>query len=135
MFCVVLLVVLCSGCGQEAETVEQAVAEPEPQLVEQAQPEEYVEVDPSELAFMIEDFYYDGVVGPDGMEPIGGEVGRFTCEGQVLELTSPEFVDGFIETKEYGRIKVRFTTQLGGGSFAVWLTPTQKQALLALRKS
>ncbi len=132
IFCLILLLVVLSGCSAKEEATEAAgtMAEATPA---ETTIEEYVEVDPSELAFSMEDFYYEGMVTSEGMEPTGGEVGKFLCEGQALELASNEFIDGFIVTKEYGKVKILFTTHISGSSFSVWLTPTQKKAMLSLK--
>lgn len=135
--CLILVLVAAAGCGA-GETTTDDPAVPAAESVKapppaEAVPEVYEVVDPAELAFSIEDFYYDGVVTEEGMQPTGGEVGTFTCEGQVLELETPEFVDGFIVTKDYGKIKILFTTSLSGGSFSVSLKPSQKEALTALK--
>lgn len=70
----------------------------------------------------------------DGIKPVGGKVGTFSCEGQKLELTSEKFEDGFILTKDYGKIKIRFTTTMLGTVLNVFVTPAQKGRLAALRK-
>jgi hypothetical protein len=97
--------------------------------------EEYEEVNPSELSFVLRDYNYEGVVAAGGgVEPIGGHIGQFLCEGQPLELASDKFEDGFIITKHYGKVKVIFSASLMGESFSVYLTSKQKEALIALKK-
>lgn len=93
--------------------------------------EEYERVEPSDLSFAINDFHYDALVDSSGYAtPIGGKVGEFLCEGQKLELNSEEFENGFIVTKDYGKIKIRFDSSLTGSpSFLLWLTPKHKVAL------
>lgn len=97
--------------------------------------EKYELVSPSELTFGVEDFYYDGIVESGGMmKPTGGEIGKFTCEGRMLVLESNRFQDGFILTRDYDKIKIRFSSSLfGGTSFSIWLTPKQKTALMELK--
>ena len=143
--CLILLLVLLPGCGKREEKTRPTAQETQdsrtiaetpqtaPKQPAAGQSEDYVEVDPSELAFSIRDFYCDGVVSSEGTKPIGGEVGEVTCEGKALELVSKQFDDGFIVTKEYGKIKVCFSSSLSGESFSVWLTPPQREALLSLK--
>ena len=83
----------------------------------------------------IANFTYDGVMdGPRMVKPISGRVGLFMCENQKIELASPNFEDGFILTKDYGKVKVRFGMSLSGTTFSIWMTPEQKKALLKLRR-
>jgi len=94
----------------------------------------YQLVDPSELMFSIRDFYYEGVSTDEGTKPTGGEVGKLICEGHEIELQSPEFEGGFIVTKNYGKIKIRFGSSVSGAtSFAIWLTPEQKSKFKELK--
>jgi hypothetical protein len=120
--------------GGETEAGEQAPAEAtaaveNPSPAEEQQEEAYEFVPPKELAFEVQDFYYNGAVAADGVKPNGGEVGKLLCAGKAVELASPEFEDGYIVTKDFGKIKVRFSSSLTSEGFAVFLTPTQKGAL------
>jgi hypothetical protein len=116
------------GSRAIAETTQTA-----PNELAAGQSEDYVKVDLSELAFSFRCFGHQVVPAPEGAKPIGGEVEEFTCEGRTLELASKHFEDGFIVTKEYGKIKVRFSFSPQGESFSLWLTPTQRKALLSLK--
>ena len=94
----------------------------------------YEPIDPSELAFELRGYYMRGIVGSDGTVPSGG-FDEFLCEGQTLELESNEFQDGFILTKDYGKIKIRFSNSIHGDGFSIWLTAKQKAALKKALKS
>jgi len=94
--------------------------------------EKYEQVDPMELSFSIKDFSHRSVIDEDGGKPIGGNIGELTCSGKKIELISHEFEDGYILTKKYGKIKIRFSTSLTGEGFSLWITPSQKQALKEL---
>jgi hypothetical protein len=67
----------------------------------------------------------------------GGEVSRFSCAGQQIEVASRRLEasgdDVFVATKKYGKIKVVF-----GGTFSqaaeFWVTPEQNAALKALKR-
>jgi len=103
--------------------------ESSPPPAEQAAEEEYELVQPDELALEIREFYYDGVVASDGVKPTEGEIGQLLCGVKPIELSQSEFVDGHIVTKDFGRIRVRFSSSLTSGGFAVFLKPSQKSAL------
>ena len=90
---------------------------------------------PHDVRCGITNFTYDGVLeGSRMVKPISGKVGLFLCENQKIELASPNFEDGFILTRDYGKIKVRFGMSLSGTLFTLWMTPEQKEALLKLRQ-
>jgi hypothetical protein len=93
--------------------------------------DKYEPADPSELSFSIKDMNYR--TGPDGETPTSGNVGHFICEGHELQLAKQEFEDGFIVTKDYGKIKIRFSRSLFSSGFSVWLTAKQKEALKPLK--
>jgi hypothetical protein len=123
--------------GEEAQADEHELLDPaapsqeesSPPPAEQTAEEEYELVPPGELAFEIREFYYDGVVASDGVKPTGGEIGQLLCGVKPIELSQSEFVDGHIVTKDFGRIRVRFSSSLTSGGFAVFLKPSQKSAL------
>ncbi len=95
----------------------------------------YQMLGPRDVRCGITNFTYDGVLeGSRMVKPISGKVGLFLCENQKIELASPNFEDGFILTRDYGKIKVRFGMSLSGTLFTLWMTPEQKEALIKLRK-
>ena len=100
------------------------------------QEEQYQEVDPKELSFTIKDYHHRCVLDEDGGKPIEGEIGTLICDGKSVELLSNKFEDGYIITKEFGKIKIRFSASLMRTGFSIWLTPSQKNALkeFTLRK-
>jgi len=93
--------------------------------------EDYNFVAPSELAFTLKDFHYDAAVGEGGTaKPIGGKIGTLLCNDKVIDLENNEFENGFITTKEYGKIKILFSSSLTETGMAIYLTNIQKKALL-----
>lgn len=95
----------------------------------------YQPMGPRDVRCGITNFSYDGVMeGPRMVKPMSGKVGLFLCENQKIELASPNFEDGFILTRDYGKIKVRFGMSLSGTLFTLWMTPEQKGALMKLRQ-
>lgn len=70
----------------------------------------------------------------EGIKPNGGTVGTFSCGGNKIELASDKFENGFIVTKEYGKIKIRFTEGMAGTLLSVFLTAEQKGQLLGRPK-
>jgi hypothetical protein len=104
-------------------------------LISCASENTYKKVSPSDLDFRLKASGYSGIVDPDGVKPTGGTIVEFFCEGHVLELESNQFEGGFVSTKDYGKIKIRFPSSLtSGGSFTVWLTGKQKKALKELKQ-
>ncbi len=90
---------------------------------------------PRDVRCGITNFSYDGVMdGPRMVKPMSGKVGLFLCENKKIELASPNFEDGFIITRDYGKVKVRFGMSLSGTLFTLWMTPGQKAALIKLRQ-
>ncbi len=95
----------------------------------------YQMLGPYDVSCGITNFSYDGVLENSRMvKPVSGKVGLFLCEDQKIELASPNFEDGFILTRDYGKIKVRFGMSLSGTTFTLWMTPEQKKALMKLRQ-
>lgn len=94
-----------------------------------ARADDYKLIDQEEINCEIRDFYYNGVVASDGVKPIGGEIGEFSCNGKVLQLTMKKFDDGFVVTKDYGKIMIRFDSSLYGTTFAVLMTDMQRDAI------
>ena len=97
-----------------------------------AQSEDYEAVDPSELRF--------GIVGFSGVTEIGeggvrimkeGTFEKLLFEGKEMGVVTTEIKDGFIETNDYGNIKISVA---GFGGFTLYLTPSQKTKLLQLKE-
>jgi len=93
----------------------------------------YELVEPQVLRFSLKGHKYESETTEEGIKPTGGTVGAFSCEGQKIELASDKFEDGFIVTKYYGKIKIRFSQGMMGTFPNIFLTPGQKGALAALR--
>ena len=93
--------------------------------------DDYKSVDPAVLSFELKGYYSRSVVGEGGIpKTVGGQVEELICEGKKIELVSNKFAEGFLETKEYGKIKIQFSTSLTSSGFSVWLTEKQKEALI-----
>jgi hypothetical protein len=130
------LAAFCPAGEEKKETPPPAVpaAAPATPAAPAAAEGAYELVDTATLQFRIRGQSYDGSTrDDDGVKPSGGKVGDLSCEGQKIELTSDKFEDGFIATKQYGKIKVRFTPTMLGEVLNVFVTPAQKQMLLRLK--
>jgi len=93
--------------------------------------DEYQPIDPTELSFELKGYYSRSFVGEDGIpKTVGGKVEQLICEGKTIELVSNEFDGEFLETKQYGKIKIQFSSSLTSSGFIVWLTPKQKEVIL-----
>lgn len=60
------------------------------------------------------------VVAPGVTKPTSGTVTAFECNGKAVELTSDTITDGYIETKDFGKIGIRFASQvqtIGAGEY------------------
>jgi len=126
---------LCALALRGAEDKGGTAPAPPDKKGEAAKPaaDEYQLVEPQVLKFSLKGHKYDSERTEEGIKPTGGTVGTFFCEGQKLELASDKFEDGFIVTKDYGKIKVRFTQGMMGAFMSVFLTPGQKGVLAALK--
>lgn len=100
--------------------------------------ESYKPVHYTEIACAFKDFYYEGTVGEGGsVLPTGGGIGEFRCalggsldRAKPIELAAKEFREGFIETKSFGKIKVRFRSSLtGDDQYIIFMTDRQKAGL------
>lgn len=61
----------------------------------------------------------------------GGPVDSFSFWGQKIELTSNMITDGFLSTKDYGKIMVKANPN---GSMHIELTPSQQKNIKQLKK-
>ena len=60
------------------------------------------------------------MVAPGVTKPTSGTVTAFECNGKDVELTSDTITDGYIETKDFGKIGIRFASQVqtvGAGEY------------------
>ena len=136
---VVMCLSLLAGCTKkkDAETTgsqDMKTADNETKIAESQN--DYRPVDPNELSFELKGFYSRSVVGEGGVpKTVGGEVEELICEGKTIGLVSNEFDGEFLETKEYGKIKIQFSNSLMSSGFSVWLTPKQKESLIKAIKN
>jgi hypothetical protein len=91
---------------------------------------EYRPVDPAELSFELKGVYTRSAIKNGIAQTVGGAVEELICEGKKVELVRNEFDGEFLETKQYGKIKIQFSSSLTSSGFSVWLTPQQKEALI-----
>ena len=59
-----------------------------------------------------------------------GSIKSFSCWGHEIELVSDQFEDGFICTKQYGKIKIKPNPDF---TFRMEMKPSQKAALMKLK--
>ena len=60
------------------------------------------------------------VVSPGVTKPTSGTVTALECNGKDVELTSDTITDGYIETKDFGKVGIRFASQVqtvGAGEY------------------
>lgn len=100
--------------------------------------EKYKPVHPNEIACALKDYNYDGIVAGGGaVKPIGGHIGEFHCGlgfdagSKRIELAANEFKEGGVATKEFGVIKVRFSSSLTSGGYMLMMTDVQKEKIKA----
>ena len=130
------------ACSQQTETGMESQATSSPAATENSQsdgPEkalEYKPVDPKEIACALKDYNYDGVVAEGGgVEPIGGHIGEFHCGlgfdagSKIIDLSVNEFKDGGVVTKDFGIIRVRFSSSLTSGGYMLMMTDKQKEEI------
>lgn len=104
-----------------------------PKVTPTAAEEIYERVDPAELDCVLDGLSVRAIVGkPEGTE---GEVQTLICEGKTIELVSTKLSGGFLETKEYGKIKIQMSNSISSGGFSLWLTPKQKDAIIKAVKT
>jgi hypothetical protein len=87
-------------------------------------------VDPSELSFSMKtkELWWE-----QGGKKASGTIAEFSFEGQKLALNTEKIDnDGFIDTRDYGKIKIQGANIMGG--FSVFLTPSQKEKFLQLKE-
>ena len=60
------------------------------------------------------------VVAPGVTKPTSGIVVAFTCNGKDVEIADKTIADGYIETRDFGRMGIRFRSQaqtIGAGEY------------------
>jgi hypothetical protein len=63
---------------------------------------------------------YDGIVVAPGVSEPSGTVASLKCSGKKVEITSSKMVKGIILTKDFGKVKVHFSSMVatvGAGDF------------------
>lgn len=131
---IVLLLFFLAGCGGSGtkEADEGRMGTTVEQTAQQHQEEEhYMPVSAGEIGASMD---LQGSVRWDseGRPRFGGpgSIESFSCWGHPIDLTSDQFEDGFICTKEYGKIKIRCNPDF---TFRMEITPSQKAALMELK--
>ena len=86
-------------------------AQPRPRPATAADESKYQLIDVTSARFRLVGQKYNANSGrtDEGIKPNGGTVGRSPAGGDGIELASDKFENRFIVTKEYGKIKIRFT--------------------------
>lgn len=120
--------------------LERRERDPLPSQEPLAAAEDYKEVNPAELSEdyeLVSDLNF-GLLGFSGTQDIGeggtrilnGTFEKLLCEEKEIAVTATKIEDGFITTKEYGRIKVSAGTF---GGLSVYLRPSQKAKFMQLK--
>lgn len=63
---------------------------------------------------------YEGKIVAPGVSEPSGKIARLECNGKDVEISSKDMAGGFIATKAYGKVKVRFGSMVatvGAGDF------------------
>ncbi len=99
--------------------------------------EVYEKLDPSEVNVSGEASFQSITQDAFGnVTEIDGVVTRLNINGKPIELASGKFVleggDVFIETRDYGKIKVTFGSY--GRTMTLWLKPSQREQILGVQK-
>jgi predicted small lipoprotein YifL len=118
---VVMALLLLAGCGSPAPTP----VPPTPTLAEEKyEAISIADYEPNmELSGRIQ-WDANGLVN-------GGPVDSFSFWGQKIELTSNMITDGFLSTKDYGKIMIKANSN---GSMRIELTPNQQKKIKQLKK-
>lgn len=91
---------------------------------------EYTVLDLEELQCSLENYDYEAVIGEGGEAVLtGGNIGRFLCADKEIPLRKNDFEEGFIVTRDFGRIKIAGSSSLLNSGFALYVTDRQREAL------
>ena len=138
LFLVVVLTIFISACERKTEKQEEPKLKETKTVTEGSAPkvadkiveEKYEPVSISEFKVSME--LSGGVGWDEDGKANGGPIHSLSFWGQKLELSSDMIKDGFIHTKDYGKIKIMPNSDF---TMRMELTPTQKKKLLELKKS
>lgn len=136
-FSILLLgLVLLSGCGPSPEQIATRTAAASTAMVASwtptPTPEVYEKIDPSVIRVAGEASLQSLTVDAGGgVHSVEGTISSLSLNGVIIDLASDQFImegsEAFIETKDYGRYKVTFTST---GVMTLWLKPSQVAQIL-----
>ena len=69
---------------------------------------------------VVDHYGYKGTIIAPGISEPSGKIKKLECNGKVIEIKNNEMVNGLIDTKEYGKVKVHFSSNIvtvGAGDF------------------
>jgi hypothetical protein len=92
-------------------------------LAEKGPPPKFGE---TKIAVELIQYNYLGIVAGDGLvKPQGGSIEKVLVAGKDVALTRHDFSEGYIHTKEFGRIEVLFGASVTGECVLLVATPDQ----------
>ena len=106
------------GCNVKNEKKEQSVEKSETTSIKNKNPlDEYVRI-PVECIVIHSG--YEGIVVSPGVSKPTGTLVELKCNGKIIETMDNKIIDGFIETKDFGKVAIRFNSMIstvGAGDF------------------
>lgn len=80
----------------------------------------------TEIEIEFTNFYFDGIVAGNGfVKPVNGSVEVVKIGNKSVTLTRNDFGDGYIYSKEFGQLKVLFSSNIMQGCPYIVATPEQ----------
>lgn len=90
---------------------------------------EYVAVLPSEIQCGLSSSgRIEQRSGEDGKMQVSGTIDELICEGKTVPLKNNDIVNSFLETEDFGRIKLEMNP--GTFSFQIFMLPEDKERLI-----
>lgn len=106
------------GCNIKSDKKEQSAEKAETTSLENKKPlDEYVRIP---LECIVIHSGYEAIVVSPGVSKPTGKLVALKCNGKIIETMDNKIIDGFIETKDFGKIAIRFNSMIstvGAGDF------------------
>lgn len=98
------------GCNVNNDKKKQSVENTETTSIKNKNPmEEYVQI-PIECTVIHSG--YEGIVVSRGLSKPTGTLVELQCNGKIIETLNNKITDGFIDTKNFGKVAVRFYSMI-----------------------